>query len=102
MDEFQIAYRVLHNKLLLNKSKTVLLNIPSNFRYFRPIIIDKTLVNPSNSVKYLGIIINQELNMNEQITSVFRKTNSSLYKIRKICKYMTKHITLILIKSLAL
>ena len=93
---------LIANKLLLNKSKNVLLNIPSNFRYFRPIIIDKTLVNPSNSVKYLGIIIDRELNMNEQITSVCRKTNSSLYRIRKIRKYLTKHITIILIKSLAL
>ena len=81
---------LIANKLLLNKSKTVPLNIPSNFRYFRPIIIDKTLVNPSNSVKYLGIIIDRELNMNEQITSVCRKTNSSLYRIRKIRKYLTK------------
>ena len=88
--------------LLLNKSKAVLLNIPSNLRCFRPIIIDKTLVNPSNSVKYLGIIIDRELNMNEQITSVCRKTNSSLYRIRKIRKYLTKNITIILIKSLAL
>ena len=80
----------------------MLLNIPSNFRYFRSIIIDKTLVNPSNSVKYLGIIIDRELNMNEQITSVCRKTNSSLYRIRKIPKYLTKHITIILIKYLAL
>ena len=40
--------------------------------------------------------------MNEQITSVCRKTNSSLYRIRKIRKYLTKHITIILIKSLAL
>ena len=93
---------LIANKLLLNKSKTVLLNIPSNFRYFRPIIIDKTLVNPSNSVKYLGIIIDRELNMNEKITSVCRKTNSSLYRIRKIRKYLTKHITIILIKYLAL
>ena len=76
---------LIANKLLLNKSKTVLLNIPSN-----------------NSVKYLGIIIDRELNMNEQITSVCRKTNSSLYRIRKIRKYLTKHITIILIKSLAL
>ena len=44
------------------------LNIQSNFRNYRPIIIDKTLVNPSNSVKYLGVIIERELNMNEQIT----------------------------------
>ena len=80
----------------------MLLNIPSNFRYFRPIIIDKTLVNPSNSVKYLGIIIDRELNINEQITYVCRKTNSSLYRIRKIRKYLTKHITIILIKSLVL
>ena len=74
---------LIANKLLLNKSKTVLLNIPSNFRYIRPIIIDKTLVNPSNSIKYLGIIIDEELNTNEQITYVCRKTNSSLYRIRK-------------------
>ena len=40
--------------------------------------------------------------MNEQITSVCRKTNSSLCRIRKIRKYLTKHITIILIKSLAL
>ena len=80
----------------------MLLNLPSNFRYFHPIIIDKTLVNPSNSVKYLRIFINRELNMNEQITSVFRKTNSSLYRVRKIRKYLTKLISIILIKSLAL
>ena len=35
---------LIANKLLLNKSKTVLLNIPSNFRYFYPIIIDKNLL----------------------------------------------------------
>ena len=49
---------------------------------------DYTSIPPSNSVKILGCVLDKQLNMNDQITSVSKSVNYHLRnigRIRKIC-----------------
>ena len=47
----------LSNNLLLNSLKSALLNIPSNYHYFPPVIINGLPMIPSSSVINLGVTL---------------------------------------------
>ena len=85
------------NQLLLNKSNTELLNILSHLDNFPNIMIDGELIKNSQSIIYLEIIIGSELTLNGQI-----KAKYVLYKINYIRQFLTKSISIMLLKSLAL
>ena len=77
-----IHHWLLTNKLLLNKSKTEQLNIPNDFDNFPDIIINVTVVTASRSITYIGIEIDYDLRLKNQITSVCKKLNVARHQIR--------------------
>ena len=88
------------NKLSLNTNKSELLNIPSNYSNFPQIFINNNEITPSTSIRYLGVIIDDNVNMNRHVSSMCKKANYELYKIRKIGHYLNKRATTILTNSL--
>ena len=88
------------NKLSLNTDKSELLNIPSNYSNFPQIFINNNEITPSTSIRYLGVIIDDNVNMNRHVSSMCKKANYELYKIRKIGHYLNKRATTILTNSL--
>ena len=61
---------LLSNNLLINSSKSALLNIPSNYHYFPPVIIDGLPIIPSSSVINLGITLDANLSLNSHISNI--------------------------------
>ena len=59
---------LLSNNLLLNSSKPALLNIPSNYHYFPPII--GIPIIPSSSVINVGVTLDANLSFNSHIANI--------------------------------
>ena len=93
---------LLSNNLLLNSSKSALLNIPSNYHNFPPVIIDGLPIIPSSSVINLGITLDANLSLNSRIANISKSANYHLFKIRRIRKDLTRPLTTILIHALVL
>ena len=96
----QVNKWLLMNKLLLNTSKTELLNLPHNFNNFTDIFIDNIRIIPSLKIKYLGITIDNKLNFDDHMSTVCRKANFHLYNIRYIRKFISKDLTTMLMKAM--
>ena len=99
-----INYRimVLSNNLLLNSSKSALLNIPSNYNYCSPVIIDGLPIIPSSSVINLGVTLDANLSLNAHIANISKSANYHLFKISHIRKDLTRPLTTVLINALVL
>ena len=89
------------NNLLLNTSKSELLNIPTGYQ-FPTVSIDDTIIIPSDKITYLGVIFDRNLTFKSHIVEVCRKSNYDLYNIRRARKFISKDITLMLITSLVM
>ena len=59
---------LLSNKHLLNSSKSALLNIPINYHYFPPVIIDGL---PSSAIINLGVTLDTNLSLNSHIANIY-------------------------------
>ena len=81
---------LLSNNLLLNSSKSALLNIPFNYHYFPPVIIDGLPIIHSSSVINLGITLDANLSLNSHIANISKSVNYHLFKIRRIRKDLTR------------
>ena len=75
------------NKLSLNLSKTVCIvfsknkvHIPKDFR----IMIGECSIVIKNSIKFLGITVDAQLNWHDHINNTISKVNSSLYAINRV------------------
>ena len=90
---------LLSNNLLLNYSKSALLNIPSNYHYFPPVIIDGLPIIPSSSVINLGVTLDANLSLNSHIANISKSANYHLFKIRRIRKDITRPLTTVLINA---
>ena len=84
-----IRSRLLSNNLLLNSSKSALLNIPYNYHYFTPVIIDGLPIIPSSSVIHLGVTLDANLSLNSHIANISKSANYHLFKIRRMRKDLT-------------
>ena len=93
---------LLSNNLLLNSSKSALVNIPSNYHYFPPVIIDGLPIIPSSSVINLGITLDANLSLNFHIANISKSANYHLFKIRHIRKDLTRPLTTVFINALVL
>ena len=93
---------LLSNNLLLNSSKSALLNIPSTYHYFPPVIIDGLHIIPLSSVINLGITLDANLSLNSHIANISKSANYHLFKIRRIRKDLTRPLTTVLINALVL
>ena len=93
------------NKLKLNEDKTefAIFASPTHQRHLQDITLrldDYTSIPPSNSVKILGCVLDKQLNMNDQITSVSKSVNYHLRNIGRIRKYVDKETCHTIVRTL--
>ena len=93
---------LLSDNLLLNSSKSALLNITSNYHYFPPVIIDGLPIIPSSSVINLSVTLDANLHLNSHIANISKSANYNIFKIRRIWKDLTRPLTTVLINTLVL
>ena len=94
------------NRLTLNVSKTKFcifgtrprLNNLANF----DLSIDNQVIERVNQVKYLGMILDENLNFNAHIDYTIKKASSRLGAVRRARKFLDISTSLVLYKSLVL
>ena len=77
----------LENSMLLNSSKTVVLNIAFSDRPGMNLDVnpsDDTFISPSKSAKLLGVTVDSQLSFSDHIDSVVSKCNSRLYLMKQL------------------
>ena len=85
---------LISNILLLNTSKTTLLNISPSPTYFPPFLIDyNILISPSPTSSNLGVLFDSTLSFIPHITAITKSANYHLFRIRKIRKSITVSLT---------
>ena len=81
------------NSLKLNPDKTELLNVISlaQFRKFgcHSLIIDGAVIEPSESVKCLGVIFDRHFTMSTQVSAIIKTCNYHIRSIGKVRKFLT-------------
>ena len=92
----------LRNYLLVNTSKTELLNVSRVYLNFPPVIIDSRVIHHSASVRNLGVIFNNTLSFDAHISSISKSADFYLRRIGHIRKYCFKRFTKLLINVLVL
>ena len=92
---------VISNNLLLNTSKTTLLNLSPSPTYFPPFLIDSIVIYPSLTASNLGVLFNSTLSIIPHITAITKPANYHLFRIRKIPQPITVYITKTLVNSLS-
>ena len=92
----------LQNNLMLNMSKTSLINFSRVTYIFPPVNVDGQIISPTNSVKNLGFVFDSKLNFIDQISSVCRSSFFNLHKIKTIRNYVPDNICKLLIESTVL
>lgn len=93
------------NSLLLNTSKTELLNITkfhNPIPTFPDITINNIRITPSESITYLGLTFNNRLNFDEHLTKLQRTTSALIFNIRKLRPYLTLKTTKLITDTLVL
>ena len=85
------------NNLLLNTSKSVLMNIPTGYQF-----PNVSIIIPSDNITYLGIIFYRHLTCRSHIVELYLKSNYDLYNIHRTRQFISKYITLMLITSLVM
>ena len=93
---------LISNNLLINTSKTTLLNISPSPTYFPPFLIDNIVISPSPTASNVGVLFNSTLSFIPHITAIITPANYHLFRIRKIQKSITVSLTKTLINSLFL
>ena len=93
---------LISNNLLLNTSKTKLLNLSPSPTYFPPFLIDNIVISPSPTASNLGVIFDSTLSFIPHITAITKSANYHLFRIRKIRKSITVSLTKTLVNSLVL
>ena len=95
-----INFWLLSNFLLLNETKTELINISHSQSTFPPLSVNNSLIHPKPFIKNLGFIFDTNLNYDRHISNICKISNLHIYKIRSIRKFITKKSCSILINSL--
>ena len=85
---------LISNNLLLNTSKTTLLNISPSPTYFPPFLIDNIVISPSPTSSNLGVLFDSTLSLIPHITAITKSSNQHLFRIRKIRKSSTVSLTM--------
>ena len=98
----EITYWLLTNDLLVNTSKTELLNISKVPVTFPTLSIDGIIIKPSESVRNLGVLIDSTLSYGAHINAISKSANLYLRKIRHIRNYCSPNITKRLLNALVL
>ena len=93
---------LLNNNLLINSSKTMILNISLSNFVFPDIIFDNLLITSSSKIKFLGIIVSCNLSQSDHVSYTCKSANYHLHNINIIRKYLSIKSTIRLIESLVL
>ena len=80
---------LISNNLLINTSKTTLLNLSPSPTYFPPFLIDNIVISPSPTASNIGVLFDSTLSFIPHITAITKSTNYHLFRIRKIRKSIT-------------
>ena len=80
---------VFSNNILLNTSKTTLLNLSPSPTYFPPFHIDNIVISPSPTASNLGVLFDSTISFISHITAITKSANYHLFRIRKIRKSIT-------------
>ena len=88
--------------LLLNASKSELINIPETYYDFPVISVNGIIVEPSSSIRYLGFTKYADLTFKKHINNTCKRSNYQLHMIRHIRKYINNDLSRILVNSLAM
>ena len=88
------------NDLLVNKLKTEPLNVSRIPRIFPSVIIDGKLIQPSDSVRNLGVIMDSSLFVGHHMNAISKSDNYHLHRIAHIRKYCSTRINRSLINAL--
>ena len=92
----------LLNNMLLNASKSELINIPETYYDLPVISVNGIIVEPSSSIRYLGFTIDANLTFKNHINNPCKRSNYQLHMIRHIRKYINNDLCRILVNSLAM
>ena len=92
----------ISNNLLLNSSKTTLLNLSPSPTYFPPFLIDNIVISPSPTASNLGVLFDSTLSLFPHITAITKSANYHLSRIRKIPQSTSVFLTKTLVNSLVL
>ena len=98
----EIKKWLISNNILLNTSKTKLLNLSQSPTYLPPFLIDKIVISPSPTASNLGVLFDYTLSFIPHITAITKSANYPLFRIRKILKSFTVSLTKTLVNSLVL
>ena len=76
------------NNMLLNTDKTAIINFSLNHRKpdDDPMTFDQTTITPSESVKFLGILVENHLIYIDHVEHLVKKCNSKLFLMRQLRK----------------
>ena len=76
------------NNMLLNTDKTAIINFSLNHRKPNddPVTFDQTTITPSESVKFLGILVDNHLTFIDHVEHLVKKCNSKLFLMRQLRK----------------
>ena len=84
---------LISNNLLLNTSKTTLLNIYSSLTYLPPFLIDNIVISPYPTASNLSVLFNSTISFIPHITDITTFSHYHLFSIRKIKKSIIVSIT---------
>ena len=93
---------LISNNLLLNTSKTILLNLSPSPTYFHPFLIVNIVISPSPNASNLGVFFDSTLSFIPHITAITKSANYHIFRIRKIRTSITIYLTKTLFNSLVL
>ena len=93
---------LISNNLLLNTSKTTLLNLSPSPTYFPTFLIDNIVISLFPTVSNLGVLFDSTLSFIPHITTITKSANYHLFRIRKIRKSITVSLNKTLVNSLVL
>ena len=93
------------NALKINEEKTdfIIFAAHTNHNITAPLCIGKSVINPSESIKILGVTLDNRFTMQKQIKNTIQ-SSSYMYirKINSIRQYLSEQATLTLINSTVL
>ena len=93
------------NKLTINvkKTKIVLFNVKNDLRLSFPAVkIDNNPLEIVSQYKYLGITVDQDLNMYSHIDNIYRMASDKLFMLRHVRSYLTHKAALTIVKTMIL
>ncbi len=90
--------------LKLNLAKTELLVCPATptLQHYFTIQLGSSTIPPSTSVRNLGVIFDDQLNLKEHIAKIARSCRFALRNIRKIRPFLTEYAAQLLVQSLVI